>query len=212
MKTSQHNKFLSKIKENENFNQYWYSENTINILMKEIHHQFYSNVTETEAETESFRIAFLSTPSVYSSCTDVKILRQSCLFDIDSSLALSNNTIKLTSEDICGYVSFDFNKIDLIDKRYYNKFDMFVIDPPFVTIDAWKKYAEAVKIIVSNLCENGQLLQELFGKEMKPLKFLPCIPTLVYQYCFFANFDCMFLDSFKNEEVLSSIDEMVMKH
>lgn len=63
------NVFLVKHKENADFNQYWYSNTTIEALVDE--------VTQNGP-----KIAFLSTPSVYYSLKDADVKSQSYVFDV----------------------------------------------------------------------------------------------------------------------------------
>ncbi len=63
------NVFLVKHKENGDFNQYWYSNATIEFLAN-------------ECCSQGKKIAFLSTPSVYFSLKDQDIKAQSYVFDV----------------------------------------------------------------------------------------------------------------------------------
>ena len=69
---SKKNPFLVKNKENADFNQYWFSNNTIQFLVN-------------ESSTQGKNIAFLSTPSVYYSLTDKDIKLNSNVFDVSYS-------------------------------------------------------------------------------------------------------------------------------
>ncbi len=61
------NNFLSNTKEKANFNQYWYSANTISTIVREIE------------MIPGMKVACLSTPSIYFSLND----RSNCkLFDV----------------------------------------------------------------------------------------------------------------------------------
>ena len=61
--------FLVKNKENGDFNQYWFSNATINFLVE-------------ECTREGKKIAFLSTPSVYFCLTDATVKSASYVFDV----------------------------------------------------------------------------------------------------------------------------------
>ena len=63
------NAFLVKHKEDGDFNQYWYSLNTI---------EFIAN----ECETQGTKIAFLSTPSIYFSLKNKEVKAASYVFDV----------------------------------------------------------------------------------------------------------------------------------
>jgi hypothetical protein len=63
------NLFLEKTKEKEEFNQYWFSQKTIEFIVNEV-------------QTFGTKVCFLSTPSVYYSLTDATIKSQSKVFDV----------------------------------------------------------------------------------------------------------------------------------
>ena len=63
------NKFLVKNKENEIYNQYWYSKETIDFIVEEV-------------TTHGKRAAFLSTPSVYFSLKNPEIKSASRVFEV----------------------------------------------------------------------------------------------------------------------------------
>lgn len=96
---------------------------------------------------------------------------------------------------------FDFNKISQIPDEYIGKFDMCVIDPPFITEDVWQKYYDATKklfkptgpcqLLLTTIPENEMLLRNLFGSSIKTVAFRPSIPNLVYQYSMFLNYDAV---------------------
>lgn len=74
-------------------------------------------------------------------------------------------------------------------------------DPPFITEEVWKKYADAIhkiikkdeqgkplgRILLSTIQENEQFLGGLLG--VKSRKFKPSIPNLVYQYNLYSNYE-----------------------
>ncbi|KAK9829735.1 hypothetical protein WJX72_007570 [[Myrmecia] bisecta] len=170
------NGFLARHAENENFNQYWYSSHTIEVLVQEI-------------SAVSKRAAFLSTPSVYFSLPKGSAVRDnSYLLDFDQQWAKHPN-----------FVLYDFNAPESLPASLHGSFDCVVIDPPFITQEVWQKYASAVhlllapqgKIILSTISENAAVLHKLLG--VTPQRFRPSIPNLVYQYNFFANYETQFL-------------------
>eukprot|EP00695_Tsukubamonas_globosa_P001118 TRINITY_DN2066_c0_g1_i1.p2 TRINITY_DN2066_c0_g1~~TRINITY_DN2066_c0_g1_i1.p2 ORF type:complete len:107 (+),score=3.68 TRINITY_DN2066_c0_g1_i1:116-436(+) len=103
---------------------------------------------------------------------------------------------------------FDFHKWDEIPADVRHTFDYVVVDPPFITRDAWEKFAAATKllakqdgtskILVSSVAENADMLNELLG--LRPVVFQPSIPHLVYQYAFFTNYESTFLNE-RNPEI-----------
>lgn len=177
------NAFLLKHAEKADHNQYWFSQITIETLVKEI-------------EQVAIKVAFLSTPSVYFSLakgTDVK--NNSWVFDFDDQWANDKH-----------YVRYDFNAPDSVPEELHHTFDLVVIDPPFITEDVWRKYAATAKlllndngkVIASTVIENQELLGSLF--DAKPCAFKPSVPNLVYQYNFFTNYEPALLQN-KNSEI-----------
>ena len=171
---SKDNKFLKRTPENADFNQYWFSEKTIQFILSQIN----SHGKE--------RIGLVSTPSIFFSlskeCQD-----KSYLFDIDDALISKHKNGR----------KYDFNWTNY-DEHFSDlkgTFDFIVIDPPFITEEAWNKFAafgkylanEKCKFLVSSIAENAENLKKLLGVDMK--NFKPSIPHLVYQYNFFANYD-----------------------
>jgi hypothetical protein len=173
--------FLVNNPENSNFNQYWYSSETIKILSEAI--------IEILSNIGGARVAFLSTPSLYFALPEKE--RRFCqLFEFD----------KTWSNDV-GYVHYDFNRPESIDDTLQKSFDMVVIDPPFITKDVWEKYALTAKLLLkedpfadfgkkgvvlgTTVSENASLMKDLFGAE--PIVFKPVIPHLVYQYNVYIN-------------------------
>ena len=111
------NPFLARHKENADFNQYWYSKATIEFMVQ-------------QSEENGTCIAFLSTPSIYFSLKNKALKANSKCFDYDQKFAKDPN-----------YVFYDFNKPEDIPEEFHNKFDLIVIDPPFITREVWEKYA-----------------------------------------------------------------------
>ena len=91
-------------------------------------------------------------------------------------------------------------------------FDMAVIDPPFITREVWEKYAETARFLLkpggavmgSTIAENAGFMKELLNCE--PQTFMPSIPTLVYQYKFYASYPSSSLNE-KNPEIPDDDDE-----
>lgn len=189
------NKFLLRNKENADLNQYWYSLNTIEAVLKEIliqcQQQFGTSPTE-------LKIGFLSTPSIYFSLLENHPEWESCcyLFDLDKKWSRLKQ-----------FWMYDFNQpTQNIPKEWAQQFSLLVIDPPFITESVWKLYKETVqylqkpnvKIIASTTVENESLMKELFVAT--PVTFQPSIPHLVYQYNFYCNFEPTILST-KNPEI-----------
>ena len=177
-------KFFMKHPEKENLNQYWFSENTISVLISEVNFLYYRG---------HYKIACISTPSLYFSLSD-EIRSTSKVFDIDTSFQRDP-----------GYVYYDFNLPENIPDSLHNYFDVVIIDPPFITREVWEKYANAIrlirkpsaKIILSSISENASMLEELL--QVHPCIFKPSIPHLVYQYNFYTNYESEILSSLNPE-------------
>ena len=167
--------FLTTHSEKLKLNQYWYSSPTIATLVAEI-------------ESLSSRCAFLSTPSLFFSLTSPSLIASSRLFDFDQQWA-----------DHPSFVPYDFHHPHDLPSALHHSFDFVVIDPPFITEDVWRLYAEAAlllltpptsypppRILLSSIPENLPLLHSLLDVHL--VAYRPSIPTLIYQYSLFTNY------------------------
>jgi hypothetical protein len=66
------NRFLSRHREDSDLNQYWYSTNTINVLVGEVE----DHIGQRIARNEKCMVALISTPSIYFSISSE--LRSHC--------------------------------------------------------------------------------------------------------------------------------------
>jgi hypothetical protein len=163
--------FLAATPEAAEHNQYWYSAASVKSL--------------TDAALElaaragpAARIAFVSTPSLFFA-VPAGARRAHALLDIDAQWASAE-----------GFSRFDFRAgAGALAPELVGAFDVVVIDPPFITADVWRAYADAARAllraggaaILTTVAENGALLADLFpGARRAP--FQPSIPRLVYQY------------------------------
>jgi len=188
--------FLQQAPEDQQLNQYWYSQNTINTLRDAILEG------ATSLDKDAPRVAFLSTPSLFFAFDEAE-RRHFHLFDFDDSKAWSSDA---------RYVYFDYNHPLGFDESLRNSFDVVVIDPPFITREVWEKYAQTTEalatatspspplVLATTVHENAPLMKELF--DATPTAFQPSIPNLVYQYACFTNFPCDRLAQ-PNEEITS---------
>ena len=102
-------------------------------------------------------------------------------------------------------IFYDFNNPTDINVNLHHKFDVIVIDPPFITQSAWEKYALTVALLVKEnphiICttveQNALLMKRLFN--CKVTKFQPSIPKLIYQYNTYANFESTALSTINSE-------------
>ena len=214
--------FLQGNPEDPALNQYWYSQNTIDALTNECERLI-------DSRGPDFRVAFLSTPSVYFALSEKSRTQCFCM-DYDKKWA-----------DDRGFVFYDFNAPATFDDgSLLSSFDMVVIDPPFITREVWEKYTESaiallkekpafgaasgvvlgttvaeVSLVTCHEAVNKTIYLYLsrslplflqnapFMEELlgcKPQSFKPSIPNLVYQYNSYANFDgCAFLSQVNPE-------------
>jgi hypothetical protein len=164
--------FLSGNPEDGDLNQYWYSTRTIARIVEDL---------TKEAGADGV-IAFLSTPSLYFSMPE-DVRNRSFVLDYDKKWASDR-----------GFVFYDFNDPTGLPAHLLGKCDMVVIDPPFITHEVWRKYAESSKLLLrsggkalgTTIFENAELLQELL--QLKPTNFQPSIPNLVYQYRLYTSY------------------------
>ena len=172
-------RFWLRNPEKADLNQYWYSEGTLQALVQEL------------VMSGCQHVAFLSTPSVFFSLPeDTPPRLGSFLFDLDEKWS-----------GLPAFVRYDFNDPTGFTGVDAGSCDGFVIDPPFITQEVWEKYAETVrhlatrdpdtqkisaKIVASTIPENAPFMEELLGVRACPFK--PSIPHLVYQYCFYTNY------------------------
>ena len=139
--------------------------------------------------------AFISTPSLFFSLESAERSRSRVL-DYDASLG----------EGCAEFVHYDFNKPTALPANLHGAFACVVIDPPFITVDCWRLYAQTAALLLhpgghvigTTIIENARLLEELLN--VRPTAFLPSIPNLPYQYATFASFEAVALAR-RNEEV-----------
>lgn len=183
---SNQNTFLLRTKEKSDFNQYWYSSHTIEKVVEEIESCLAPIVNGKDENNDLFYCAFLSTPSIYFSLNSKEIFEKSLLLDYDKVFE------KRCKSSM--YFQYDFNHPENIPEIYKNKFRYIIVDPPFITREVWELYtiainylaAEGAYILCSTIQENKDMMKEILNCE--PLKFMPSIPHLVYQYFFYSNY------------------------
>jgi Skp family chaperone for outer membrane proteins len=184
------------------FNQYWYSKNTIEALMQEVTHH-------------ATACAFLSTPSLFfaldrrrgdeSADEDARLQelrKQSRLFEYDTQWA----------SDPC-YVQYDFHYPERVPVQYMAAFDYVVADPPFITGDVWERYIATVKLLLrdggkllfTTVLENHIMLENLMDRPLFIAAFYPLVEHLTYQYVCFLSYEPTVL-SRPNPEVQGEVD------
>ena len=210
--------FLNNNDENGDYNQYWYSSRTIDNMAQGTHyssptklslshtHMYilnYNNsidITEqiNNAGINEFRVAFLSTPSIYFSLPEA--IRGNCyVFDFDKKW-----------DNDRGFVFYDFNEPTNVPSELIGTFDMMVVDPPFIVREVWEKYATTCKLLLkkgtkgrlllTTVNENLSMLQDILGEDVYATNFLPSIPNLVYQYNLYVNYQSNVFSK-KNPEI-----------
>ena len=191
--------------ENSGLNQYWYSQHTIETLVKEI-------------QLHGQRVAFLSTPSLYFSLTDPAVIEEAVLFEFDTDFAAqieakfassdnNSDNNKSTASSRTRFVHYDYNEPERVPMQFMGHFDYVVVDPPFITEEVWRKYAQTVKFILNtgtgpnasvnggsgkvmftSVLENHNMLETVNDLPLYIADFMPSIPNLVYQYYVFVNY------------------------
>ena len=171
-------------------NQYWYSADTIDALLDVVReHGLRAVGPNGKAQLGpqpngkvQLDVAFVSTPSLFFGLSEKE--RRNCrVLDYDEGLG----------DDV---IKYDFNEPTTVPDELRGAFRCAVIDPPFITADVWKKYAETAKlllrpgglVVLTTVIENAPLLAELFSG-VRPHVWLPSIPNLPYQYAAYTNFD-----------------------
>lgn len=167
--------FHNETNENAELNQYWYSQKTCETLCNAVRESM-------SLKGASSRIAFLSTPSLFFSLSEEE-QKQCTLFDFDN-----------TWESCSQFEFYDYNNPNKIDAKLHGKFDVIVIDPPFISQSVWESYAtttallgakEGAHIIATTVEQNEVLMKSIFS--CKRCIFQPSIPSLVYQYNCYSN-------------------------
>ncbi|KAG5482150.1 hypothetical protein CUR178_06009 [Leishmania enriettii] len=168
------------------FNQYWYSKNTIRHLLHEVCHH-------------ATACAFLSTPSLFFGLDERRgdetteeelrmeqLRRSSRVFEYDSQWA----------SDPC-YVHYDFHQPEQVPVQYMAAFDYVVADPPFITVDVWSQYVttaklllkEGGKVLFTTVLENHAMLENLLDLPLFIAAFYPLVEHLTYQYVCFLSYE-----------------------
>lgn len=181
------NNFHNEVVEKHDLNQYWYSKTTCETLC--------NAVRGSISLKGRARVAFLSTPSLFFSLSEDE-RKQCMLFDYDKKSFGSRSN----------FAFYDFNNPTEIDENLHRSFNIFVIDPPFISQSVWENYAtttellcveEGAHIICTTVEENAELMSNHF--KCKRTTFKPSIPHLVYQYATFANFESVTLSKMNSE-------------
>ena len=164
-------------KEKAEFNQYWYSAKTVETIVQEL------------IRLDNRRVAFLSTPSVFHVAVQAGV--HGDLFDIDSKLFNSENEL-----DDARCFKFDFQQRE-IATDLQGQYDCVVIDPPFISEEVLAAYGDVTKlllcekgkILISSIAENSAVLIDTLDRDIRQVPFKPSIPSLVYQYSLFVNYE-----------------------
>ncbi|KPI86004.1 hypothetical protein ABL78_4937 [Leptomonas seymouri] len=168
------------------FNQYWYSQGTINALVQEVVHH-------------ATACAFLSTPSLFFSLDQrrgdeskeeearlTELRQRSRLFEYDGQWA----------GDEC-FVRYDFYQPEQVPIQHMAAFDFVVADPPFITAEVWERYAataklllkEGGKLLFTTVLENHTMLENLMDRPLFIAAFYPLVEHLTYQYVCFLSYE-----------------------
>ncbi|EKF99995.1 hypothetical protein TCSYLVIO_009077, partial [Trypanosoma cruzi] len=185
--------------EKTEFNQYWYSPKTINVLLDEVRHH-------------ATACAFLSTPSLYFTLVGERDEAMTNKDDVDTegtaaalaaggaaaSLITSSRLFEFDRqwEKDPGFVHYDFHKPDHVPVQHFAAFDYVLADPPFITEDVWAAYVQTAKLLLrpggklllTTVMENHTMLESLLDAPLFIAPFRPAIPHLTYQYVCFTNY------------------------
>jgi len=164
-------------------NQYWYSASTITTIVDALREHC------LPLHKSTLDCAFLSTPSLFFALKPEERER-SRLLEFDTTLG----------EGEANFVHYDFRQPDALPAELKGSFSCVVIDPPFITSDAWLLYVQAAKyllapdglVVCTTVIENAPLLEQHLG--VRPSRYLPAIPNLPYQYALYTNFPAALLD------------------
>lgn len=94
------------------------------------------------------------------------------------------------------YEFYDFRCPQDLPARHRGVYDFIVVDPPFIAPSVWELYARAIellavpggaRVVAATVAENGPWLAARLGLREAPFK--PSLPTLVYQFSFFINYE-----------------------
>ena len=119
-------------------NQYWYSCNTVETLLQCVRGRaLHSAHTDLD-------IAFVSTPSLFFALNATE-RSMSRVLDFDASLG----------KDCDEFIQYDFRHPLTLPEDMRGKFGCCVIDPPYVTEEVWRQYAQTAKYL---LPEGGGLV------------------------------------------------------
>ncbi|KAG5481503.1 hypothetical protein LSCM1_05521 [Leishmania martiniquensis] len=167
-------------------NQYWYSENTIRHLVREVCHH-------------ATACAFLSTPSLFFALDQRRgdetaeeesrmeqLRRSSRIFEYDAQWAGDPR-----------YVRYDFHQPEQVPVPLMGAFDYVVADPPFITADVWSQYVatarlllkEGGKVLFTTVLENHTMLENLLDRPLFIAAFYPLVEHLTYQYVCFLSYE-----------------------
>jgi hypothetical protein len=107
-------------------------------------------------------VACVATPSLFFSLKEVspEIFSKSVLLDIDKQF-----------EKEKGYIYYNYKENLNLSDQLLHSFDCVVIDPPFITRDAWERFSlhgrllgtKDCKFICSSVAENKEMLEELLS-------------------------------------------------
>ena len=169
-------------------NQYWYSAPTIGVLCDVVRECCAAGAGSAAAAR--LDCAFISTPSLFFAMEASERTRSRVL-DYDRSLGT----------DEPGFIFYDFNAPSSVPAELHGAFACVVIDPPFITHEVWRQYAETARLLLApggavigtTILENSGLLHELLG--VVPNTFLPSIPNLPYQYAVYSSSRSSLLDA-----------------
>ncbi|KAG8341728.1 putative N6 adenine methyltransferase [Trypanosoma vivax] len=186
--------------EQAEFNQYWYSRNTVNAIIEEVRHHatacaflstpslFFALVADANANASGasgVRCNSTAEQSYNSTAGQAELVSNSRLFEFDRQW-----------KEEPGFVFYDFRRPQEVPVQFMGAFDYVVADPPFITADVWEAYVQTAKLLIKHdgkllfttVLENHTMLEGLLDGPLFIAPFRPAIEHLTYQYVCFTNY------------------------
>eukprot|EP00210_Caulerpa_lentillifera_P003072 g2934.t1 len=139
--------------------QFWYTEETADVLCSEI-----------ESQLNEGSVACVSCPTIFrrliTRCSRLK----RTLFEYDRRFSSLEN-----------FVFYDYNEPQEVPEEYHHDFDVVIADPPYLSEECLTKTLDTVQLLLKNRIESriylltGEVMQEVALKKakLKPVKFRP---------------------------------------
>eukprot|EP00835_Amoeboradix_gromovi_P001668 NODE_81_length_22753_cov_0.207072.p9 type:complete len:232 gc:universal NODE_81_length_22753_cov_0.207072:4446-5141(+) len=134
---------ILNFQEDWNLSQFWYNECTARQLAEE------ASGNEVAG--------FISSPSAYMQYKKIYNLAESYLFEFDERFSCFED-----------HVHYDYKEPYNINEKYYKKFDVLVIDPPFLSEECFTKTMKTATLLAKANCKfiicTGKVMEPLVNK------------------------------------------------